>query len=128
LIALACDHVTHRQQFGRPIGSFQAVKHRLADATVAVVAAESALDEAWATDDDFSAMLAKALAGRAVRSAAKESQQVLGAMGFTWDHPLHRYIRRSMVLDAILGSAPALAVTVGDELLARREAPRVGVV
>jgi alkylation response protein AidB-like acyl-CoA dehydrogenase len=123
MLALAVDHAGERRQFGRPIGEFQAVKHRLADAKVALTSAEAAAGEAWADPDVLTALLAKLWAGRAARVAGKQAQQVLGGMGFTWEHPFHRYLRRALVLDSLLGSATELQAELGRMLLTTGEVP-----
>jgi hypothetical protein len=123
MLALAVDHAQERRQFGRPIGTFQAVKHRLADAKVALTAAEAAAAEAWAEPDVLTALLAKLWAGRATRVAGKQAQQVLGGMGFTWEHPFHRHLRRAMILDGLLGSATELQAELGRMLLTTGEVP-----
>lgn len=116
-------HVSDRRQFGRPIGSFQAVQHRLADVRVALEVAEQAVAAAWTVPDEFAVTMAKILAGTAARLAAKQCQQVMGGMGFTWEHPLHRYIRRALALDALYGSAGELAAAVGSRLNNDRRVP-----
>src|SRR3954453_20027656 len=68
MLQLARDHAVQRIQFGRPIASFQAVRHRLADALVMVEAAEAAVTAAWADPSPLAAALAKAIAGRAART------------------------------------------------------------
>jgi len=125
MLALAVDHARERRQFGQAIGAFQAVKHRLADAKVAVTAAEAAADEAWADPGPLTALLAKLWAGRAARLTAKQAQQVLGGMGFTWEHPFHRHVRRALVLDALLGSTTEVQHELGRTLLATAELPRL---
>ena len=67
--------------------------------------------------------MAKALAGRGARTAARHCQQVLAGIGFTTEHPLHRYVRRVLVLDELFGSARALTRQLGDELLDDRQLP-----
>jgi alkylation response protein AidB-like acyl-CoA dehydrogenase len=125
MLALAVDHARERRQFGQPIGAFQAVKHRRAEAKVALTAAEAAAGEAWADPGPLTALLAKLWAGRAARLTGKQAQQVLGGMGFTWEHPFHRHVRRALVLDALLGSATGLAQELGRTLLATGEVPRL---
>ena len=92
-------------QFGRPIASFQAVRHRLADALVAVEALDATLDAAADEPDRVTAALAKATAGRTARTVAAHCQQVLAGIGFTTDHPFHRFLKRTMVLEGLFGSA-----------------------
>jgi hypothetical protein len=126
MIDLAVEHARTRIQFGRPIGSFQAVRNRLAEAHVAREGAAAALSAAWDADDPFLAgLLAKSLAGRAARIAATQCQQVLAGIGFTAEHPFHRFLARALVLDTVLGSATELPATIGARLLATGTIPRL---
>jgi hypothetical protein len=126
MLDFAVDHARDRRQFGRPIGSFQAVRHRLADAYVAREGAAAALDAAWdADDEELAAMLAKSLAGRAARTAATHCQQVLAGVGFTAEHTFHRFLARTLVLDRILGSAAELPQLIGARLAATGAIPRL---
>jgi hypothetical protein len=126
MIELAVGHARQRVQFGRPVGSFQAVRHRLADSFVAREGAAAALDLAWEADDErLAGMLAKSLAGRAARIAATQCQQVLAGVGFTAEHPFHRYLARTMVLDRVLGSAAELPAEIGGALAAVGAIPRL---
>ncbi|XVQ14825.1 acyl-CoA dehydrogenase family protein [Spirillospora sp. CA-255316] len=122
-LELAREHALAREQFGRPVASFQAVRHRLAETLVALEAAEAALAQA---DDPMTAKLGKALAGRAGLTAVRNCQQVLAGIGFTAEHRFHRFVRRILVLDDLLGSAAVLATEVGGTLLEERRAPRLG--
>jgi hypothetical protein len=126
MIELAVDHARYRVQFGQPIGSFQAVRNRLADAHVAREGAAAALTAAWDADDAFLAgLLAKSLAGRAARIAATQCQQVLAGIGFTAEHPFHRFLTRALVLDSVLGSATQLPEVIGAHLLSAGTIPRL---
>jgi alkylation response protein AidB-like acyl-CoA dehydrogenase len=126
MIELATDHARTRVQFGRPVGSFQAVRHRLADAFVAREGAAAALELSWEADDErLAAMLAKSLAGRAARIAATQCQQVLAGLGFTAEHPFHRYLARVLVLDRLLGSAAELPAEIGARLASAGTIPRL---
>ena len=122
MLDLARSHALERLQFGRPIASFQAVRHRLAETVVALDGAEATL---VAAHDDLGALLAKAAAGQAALTAARHCQQVLGGMGFTAEHGLHRHVRRALVLDGLLGSARELTREAGALLLETRSAPRL---
>jgi hypothetical protein len=113
MLADAVEHVSTREQFGRKLGSFQAVKHALADVRLWQECAELAAEAAWEDGLPESACLAKILAGRFVRTAAANCQQVLGGMGFTWEHEFHRYLRRALVLEPLLGSAAQLRTSLG---------------
>ncbi len=122
MLALARQHAVDRLQFGRPLASFQAVRHRLAETLVALEGAEATL---VAATDDWGALLAKAAAGQAALAAARHCQQVLGGIGFTAEHNLHRHVRRAMVLDGLLGSARELTREAGAMLRAGGSAPRL---
>ena len=122
MLDLARAHALERLQFGRPIASFQAVRHRLAETVVALDGAEATL---VAAHDDLGSLLAKAAAGQAALTAARHCQQVLGGMGFTAEHGLHRHVRRALVLDGLLGSARELTREAGALLLETRSAPRL---
>jgi hypothetical protein len=138
MLRLARAHALERVQFGRPIASFQAIRHRLAEALVAVEAAQAAADATWTSsappvahtrpeDSDVAstnALLAKAVAGRSARIVARHAQQVLAGMGFTTEHPLHRHVRRALVLDGMFGSTRALTHEVGAEALRSGRLPR----
>jgi Acyl-CoA dehydrogenase, C-terminal domain len=126
MLAMARSHALDRVQFGRPLASFQAVRHRLAETHVALEGAEAALaGAATAAEDDLGAMLAKAAAGQAALTAARHCQQVLGGIGFTAEHGLHRHVRRALVLDGLLGSARELTREAGTLLIRERYAPRL---
>jgi alkylation response protein AidB-like acyl-CoA dehydrogenase len=121
-------HALDRVQFGRPIATFQAVRHKLAETLVAIESAAAVADaavEAGETCDPLLAAVAKSLAGRAARLAATNAQQVLAGIGFTTEHPFQRSMKRTMVLDPLFGSARSLPVEIGRELVARRSAPRL---
>lgn len=122
MLALARQHALDRTQFGRPLASFQAVRHRLAESLVALDGAEATL---VAAQDDLGALLAKAAAGQAALTVARHCQQVLGGIGFTAEHDLHRQVRRALVLDGLLGSAVELTREAGALLRAGRSAPRL---
>jgi Acyl-CoA dehydrogenase, C-terminal domain len=122
MLALARAHALDRSQFGRPLASFQAVRHRLAETLVALDGAEAAL---LAASDDLGSLLAKAAAGQAALTAARHCQQVLGGIGFTAEHSLHRHVRRALVLDGLLGSARELTRQAGALLREGGSAPRL---
>lgn len=125
MLGLARDHALDRVQFGRPIAGFQAVRHRLAETLVAIEAAAAALVAAADDATPFSAAVAKAIAGRGARTAARHCQQVLAGIGFTDEHDLHRYVRRVLVLDHLLGDSRSLTRTLGEQLLATRSLPAI---
>jgi alkylation response protein AidB-like acyl-CoA dehydrogenase len=125
MLDLARDHAVVRVQFGVPIASFQAVRHRLADSLVAVESARGALEGAWEAGAALDAAVAKAIAGRSARLVARHAQQVLAGIGFTMEHPLHRYVRRVLVLDGLLGDARSLTCELGQRVLRDRGLPAV---
>ncbi|RMB83225.1 acyl-CoA dehydrogenase family protein [Streptomyces shenzhenensis] len=110
------EHVGQREQFGRPIGSFQAVKHRLADVYVQVQAARSAAYyAAWATvHGERAGGLALAQALEALRTAAGEAIQLHGGIGFTWEHEAHLYFKRAAGDELLLGPVHRLRAWVAD--------------
>jgi alkylation response protein AidB-like acyl-CoA dehydrogenase len=120
-LEMAVEYAKTRQQFGRPIGSFQAVKHRCADMLVRVESARSAAYyAAWAAAEDSDelpvvASLAKAYCSEAYFFAAAENIQVHGGIGFTWEHDAHLYFKRAKASELLLGD-PAYH----RELLAQR--------
>jgi hypothetical protein len=122
MLTLARQHALDRVQFGRPVASFQAVRHRLAETLIAIEGAEATLG---AATDDFGSLLAKAAAGQAALTAAKHCQQVLGGIGFTAEHELHRHAKRALLLDGLLGSARELTREAGARLRAEGSAPRL---
>jgi alkylation response protein AidB-like acyl-CoA dehydrogenase len=126
MLSLARSHALDRTQFGRSIAAFQAVRHRLAETLVALDGAEATLVAAQNDPgDDLGSLLAKAAAGEAALTAARHCQQVLGGIGFTAEHGLHRHVRRALVLDGLLGSARELTREAGALLWEKRSAPRL---
>ena len=123
MLELAREHAMERVQFGQPIAMFQAVRHRLAETLVAIEAADAALDAAWLDREPISAAMAKAVAGRAARTTARHCQQVLAGVGFTTEHPFHRYLKRTLVLDQLLGSAHALTRDLGTQIVTTGQLP-----
>jgi alkylation response protein AidB-like acyl-CoA dehydrogenase len=109
-----------REQFGVPIGSFQAVQHLLADMYVRTALARSATYAAAATLDDpligdpvRAAAAAKLLAGEAALANARVAIQVHGGMGFAWEMPPHYLLKRAWVLEHAFGDADAHALALG---------------
>ena len=109
---MAVDYAKTRVQFGRPIGAFQAIKHKCADMLLAVECARSASMLAAATASDGSsdaelaaaASVAKAYCSTAYTFVAKESIQVHGGIGFTWEHDAHLHLRRAKASELLLGT------------------------
>jgi alkylation response protein AidB-like acyl-CoA dehydrogenase len=108
-LEMAVEHARTRVQFGRPIGSFQAVKHRCADMLVGVSGARSAAQHAlWAAAEEqgelpVAAQLAAMWASDAYVYASAESVHLHGGMGFTWEHMAHLYFRRARSSQLLLG-------------------------
>ncbi len=120
---LATAYAKEREQFGRPIGGFQAVKHLCADMLVhtevarsAVYAAACALDGASDDDPGVAVSAAKVVAGEAALANGRAGIQVHGGMGFTWEVHAQRYWKRAVTLDATFGTADTHALRVADAL------------
>ena len=113
MLDMAVTHAKSREQFGQPIGSFQAVKHRLALAKTAIELARPVVyAAAWSLarsqpDRSIAVTLAKLFANRAANSAARESLQVHGAIGFAAEHDLHLFSKRAKALELGSGGTPA---------------------
>ena len=105
------DHVREREQFGVKIGSFQALKHRLADCYLDLEAARASVRYAsvalaeGATDASVAASSAKALASDCAQRLGHEGIQMLGGLGFTWEHDMHLFVKRAMASSLLLGTA-----------------------
>ncbi|WP_067662681.1 acyl-CoA dehydrogenase family protein [Nocardia miyunensis] len=123
---MCVGYAKSRMQFGRPIGSFQAIKHKCADMLVAVEmarsAALSAADAAASERPDAAvlASLAKAVCSESFVYCATETIQIHGGIGFTWEHPAHLYYKRSRGGEVLLGSPQRHR-----ELLVARAAPEL---
>ena len=134
LLDLSVEYAKSRLQFGRPIGSFQAVKHRLADVLVDVEHARStAYHAVWALADGsddpaLATSIAQAVCSAALSHVATDTIQVHGGIGFTWEHQAHLYFKRAATDAALLGNAEQhrsrVAAMVLDEASAER-VPRV---
>ncbi len=123
------EYVGQREQFGRPVGSFQAVKHRLADVYVRVRAARSAAyHAAWAAAREAhgepAGGLALAQALQALRSAAAEGIQLHGGIGFTWEHEVHLYFKRAAGDELLFGPVHRLRAHAADAAHVFEEAGR----
>ena len=110
---LTVAYVKERRQFARPIGSFQALKHRLADlwTTITLARAASRYAAACLADGDPDAPVAVALAKSACCEAAvlaaEEMVQLHGGIGFTWEHPAHLYLKRAKAASVAFGTPGA---------------------
>ncbi|GGL15097.1 acyl-CoA dehydrogenase family protein [Nocardia jinanensis] len=106
---MAVEYAKTRVQFGRPIGSFQAIKHKCADLVLEVESARSAAYHAlWAAAEDdtqlpVAAAMAKSYCTEAFTQAAADNIQIHGGIGFTWEHPAHLYFRRAKSTELLLG-------------------------
>jgi alkylation response protein AidB-like acyl-CoA dehydrogenase len=126
---ITLQYAKDREQFGRPIGSFQALKHRLVDMYLAVERATSLAYFAALTiaeDDDRRAVavaMAKAAAGECQRLVVQDGLQLHGGVGFTWEHDLHLYLKRAKAADALFGSALAHRSAVASMLGLAASAP-----
>jgi alkylation response protein AidB-like acyl-CoA dehydrogenase len=111
VIELSVDYAKQRVQFDRPIGSFQAVKHRAADMLLDASSLRNAVSyAAWAIERDhpdasLAASMAKAYASDAYRRVAASGIQVHGGIGFTWEHDMHLYFKRAKASEAAFGNA-----------------------
>ena len=120
----AVGHARTREQFGRPIGVYEAISHPLADTYVETELARSlACWAAWCVDEDpdrvrLAAASAKAFAAETAVAACERAIQVLGGIGFTWEHPLHRYYKRSQWIASFGGYPAAQRAEVAAALLA----------
>jgi alkylation response protein AidB-like acyl-CoA dehydrogenase len=103
-------YAKERNQFDRPIGSFQAIQHKLADMSLALERATSAVQygamtsEAGASESTLACHAAKAAAGEAARRILKDGAQIHGGIGYTWEHDLHLYLRRATSDEYLLGT------------------------
>ena len=121
-LEMSAGYARERYQFGRPIGSFQAVKHKCADMLVQVELAEAAAREAARLADESSpdfavaAATAHACCSRGLMFAAMENIQVHGGIGFTWEHPAHLYFRRAKSSQMLFGGPAVYLERVLDRL------------
>ena len=108
---MSVDYAKVREQFGQPIGSFQAIRHRCAEMLLEVENAHAATYyAAWALDTDaedgaLAASVAKAYVSEAARKVCGDAIQVHGGIGFTWEYDLHLYFKRAKTLEATWGDA-----------------------
>ncbi|WP_375482512.1 acyl-CoA dehydrogenase family protein [uncultured Mycobacterium sp.] len=102
-LELTVDYTKQRVQFGRPIGSFQALKHRMADLYVAVQAARAVVNDAVAQPSATAAALARVAASEAFSRVAAEGIQLHGGIAITWEHDMHLYFKRAHGTSQLLG-------------------------
>jgi alkylation response protein AidB-like acyl-CoA dehydrogenase len=111
VLEISVNYAKERVQFGRPIGSFQAIKHKCAEMMLQVESAKSAAYyAAWAVDEDvpevpLAVSMAKAYCSDAYRYTAGEGIQVHGGIGFTWEHDMHLYFKRAKYCECTFGDA-----------------------
>ncbi|GAC1320301.1 MAG: acyl-CoA dehydrogenase [Acidimicrobiales bacterium] len=123
LIAVTVDYVTQRRQFGVPIGSYQAVKHHLADAALRLAHARPAVYRAaWTVatageQRSRDVSMAKALAADAATLAARVALQCHGAIGYTWESDLHLWMKRVWILERAWGGTAHHRARVADAVL-----------
>jgi alkylation response protein AidB-like acyl-CoA dehydrogenase len=120
-LELANEYAKGREQFGQPIGSFQAVKHMLADMFVrqevcraAVYAAGATLDDPHVGDVQRATSTAKLTAGEAALKNARACIQVHGGMGYTWEVPAHYYLKRAWLFESLFGTSEEHAEQVAE--------------
>jgi alkylation response protein AidB-like acyl-CoA dehydrogenase len=122
ILDVTLEYAKHREQFGVPIGSFQAIKHKFADMLVMLERARATGYFAALTlaeDDDrraLAASTAKAAAGDCERLLAKEGIQIHGGIGYTWEHDMHLYVRRAKTNGLLLGTAADHRARIADLL------------
>ncbi|MFB4309880.1 acyl-CoA dehydrogenase [Actinomadura sp. GTD37] len=118
LVGTAAEYAKVREQFGRPIGQFQGVKHKAARSLIALEQARAAAwDAARAMDEGtgeagFAAAVSAVIAVDAGVQTARDAIQILGGIGFTWEHDAHVYLRRALTLRSLLGPSKDWAAKV----------------
>jgi alkylation response protein AidB-like acyl-CoA dehydrogenase len=117
MLAVAIEHTSARVQYGRTIASFQAVRHRLAEAHAEVVGCAALLEAAWADDSAWGAAVAKQAAGHLQQKVSRHALQVCGAMGLSEEFTLHCFVTRAVVLDSLYLPHQQLDRQLGRELL-----------
>jgi hypothetical protein len=126
VIASAVEYTKDRVQYGKPIGVFQALQHRLASAHAMVVGAGHLITEAGLDGDPWTATVAKCMAGQAAEFACTQAQQCYGAIGFTYEHEFPGYLRRTYTLDRMFGDWRTLEHEIGSRLQDTGVVPRIG--
>lgn len=124
--ASAVEYTKERVQYGKPIGVFQALQHRLASAHAMVVGAGHLVTEAGLDGDPWTATVAKCMAGQAAEFACTQAQQCYGAIGFTFEHEFPAYLRRMYSLDRMFGDWRSLEHEIGRRLQETGVVPRIG--
>jgi hypothetical protein len=116
-LEIARDHAAVRVQFGRPIGQFQAVQHRLADMTVSATTARALVDEYVADGNLDGALIANAYAGQCAVDVAESAMQVVGGIAFTAEHDLHLFLKHSLTVRGRNGYGDGLYSQIGNALI-----------
>ena len=122
-LEIATDYAKERVQFGRPIGTFQAIQHALVDVLVAVESGRSlAWHAAWALeathrDAALAVAMAKAFTAEMGRDTTAACIQIHGGTGFTWEHDAHLFYRRALASSVALGAAPLHREAVAAKML-----------
>jgi alkylation response protein AidB-like acyl-CoA dehydrogenase len=114
----AVNYAKTREQFGKPIGSFQAIKHKLADVFVATTNARLAVRHAASTDDASSVEAARVLAADAALKATADYIQIQGGMGISWESEAHLYLKRTRRLAAAYGDTEQFRRAIADRFIA----------
>jgi len=128
VLEMSVEYAKMREQFGRPIGSFQAIQHKCANMMVQTESAKSATYyAAWAVANDapdahLAACMAKAYCSEAYRSVTAEGIQIHGGIGFTWEHDIHLYFKRAKGSEVTFGDATWNRELVAQEVLDKPEA------
>ena len=121
-LEMAVEYAKVRVQFGRPIGSFQAIQHKAAEVLLELELAKSAAYWAWCLADTGrsdlveAASLAKSVASEAFLRAAAENVHIHGGIGVTWEHDAHLYLKRAKASDALFGDAAAQRARLAERL------------
>lgn len=124
ILDITLEYLKTRQQFGRPIGSFQALKHRCADHQIALVAMRALVGEAvvkaaaGASDAHRYALSAKAMACEVFARIAEDAVQLHGGIGYTWEHACHLYLKRAKLNEQLYGGPAVWLDAISDRLLA----------
>ena len=119
---MAVDYAKERHQFGQPIGSFQAIKHKCADMLLRLESARSAAYcAAWTVSNDPESLasiaaLAKVYCSEAYFECASENIQIHGGIGFTWEHEAHFFFKRAQADELFLGTPAKHRETIAQEL------------
>jgi len=116
-LELTVEYAKNRVQFGRPIGSFQALKHRMADLYVAVAAAKAVVSEACDDPTPTNAATARLAASEALCTVAAEGIQLHGGIAITWEHDMHLYFKRAHGSSHLLSSPRELLRRLEAEVL-----------